>query len=251
MMNLTGVCLAQLNCNFWEVIFVCDALNGRWDAFGSEKRITAKDFLEYYAVKYVTATNAGRVWNDNLLWVSGECLQRSNEEPLELNNITITKGINCKVSRKESFIDVIAREGTELEAMLKELEITRFKRVASKDDKVRRSQAKRRLVGKTPGSMEEKLTTSELNVPLKLAQLNEIPDGPVDMATVSSTVFRNLAKRKDIKRGAALRSVSSVSVDDSSKWRTFVRALRDVQLGSQDRSMEQERKISQLEGEKN
>ncbi|KAF6173846.1 hypothetical protein GIB67_039797 [Kingdonia uniflora] len=324
-MNLIGACLAQLNCNFWEVIFLCETLNGRWVASGSEKRIMAKDFLEYYAVKYVTATNGaylcssstrlcffdlssvGRVWNDNLLWESGECLQWSDKEPLELNNRTITKGINCKVSRKESFIDIAAREGTELKVLLKELEISRFKRVASKDDKVRRSQVKRRLVGKMPGSMEEKLTTSELNIPLKLARLIEIPDGPVDMATVSSIVVWNLAKRKATKRGAAPRSVSSVSVDDSSKrrkvifptklqemleecdkiaegadlrpyfeveadlleeqcrakarekmvavmddeFKKFARALKDVQLGSQDRSMELEKKISQLEGRKN
>ncbi|KAF6134880.1 hypothetical protein GIB67_002281 [Kingdonia uniflora] len=184
-MNMIGACPTQLNCNFWDVILVCETLNERWAASGSERRITAKDFLEYYVVKYVTATDggylsssssrpcffdlssAGRVWNDNLLWVSG---------------------INCKVSRMESFIDAVAREGTELEVVLKELEISRFKRVASKDDKVRRSQAKRRMAGKTPGSMEEKLLTLELNTPLKLARLNEMPDGPVDRATVSSTV---------------------------------------------------------------
>ncbi|KAF6169422.1 hypothetical protein GIB67_021425 [Kingdonia uniflora] len=165
------------------------------------------------------AYRAGRVWNDILLWVSGKCLQRSDEEPLELNNRTITKEINCKVSRKESFIGVVAREGTELKAVLKELEISRFKWVASKDDKVRRLQAKRRLAGKTPGSMEEKLSTPELNAPLKLAWLNEILDGPVDVATVSSTVVRNLAKRKVVKRGAAPRSVMSVSVDNSCKRR--------------------------------
>ncbi|KAF6175921.1 hypothetical protein GIB67_003409 [Kingdonia uniflora] len=293
-----------------EVIFVCETLNGRWATSGSEKWITAKDFLEYYAVKYVTATNgaylcfssarpcffdlslAGRVWNDNPLWVSNECLLWSDEEPLELNNRTITKG-------------VITRKGTELEAVLKELEISRFKMVASKDDKVRRSQAKMRLVGKTPGSMEEKLTTSELNIPLKLARLNEIPDGPADMATVSSTVVRNLAKRKAIKMGAVPRSVSSLDdnrmrrkvisptksqemLDESDKiaegvdlrpcfeveadlveeqyrakareematvmdeeFKKFARALRDVQLGSQDWSMELEKKISQLEGENN
>ncbi|KAF6143562.1 hypothetical protein GIB67_029731 [Kingdonia uniflora] len=216
-MNLIGACPAQLNCNFWEATLVCETLKGGWAASGSEKRITAKDFLEYYAVKYVTTTDAGRVWNDNLLWVSGEYLQRSDEEPLEF--IDPYAGINWKVSRKESFIDVVAREGTELEAVLKELEISRFKRVASKDDKVRRSQAKMRLAGKTLGSMEEKLSTPELNTPLKLARLNEIPDGPVDMATVSSTIVQNLTKRKAVKRGAAPRSVLSVSVDDSSKRR--------------------------------
>ncbi|KAF6141598.1 hypothetical protein GIB67_001150 [Kingdonia uniflora] len=284
-MNLIGVCPAQLNCNFWEVIFVCETLSGRWAASGSEKRITTNDFIEYYVVKYVTATN-------------GAYLCSSSARPCFFD---------LSSAGKESFIDVFVAEGTELEAVLKELEISRFKRVASKDDKVRRSQAKRRLVGKTPGSMEEKLTTSELNIPLKLARLNEILDGPVDMATVSSTVVRNLAKRKAVKWGVAPRSVSSVSVDDSSKrrkvisptksqemleesdkiaegadlrprfeveadlleeqyrakarekmvavmdveFKKFARALRDVQLGSLDKSMELEKMISQLEGEKN
>ncbi|KAF6143315.1 hypothetical protein GIB67_039098 [Kingdonia uniflora] len=190
------------------VIYVCETLNGRWAASGNEKRISAKDFLEYYAVKYVTATNgahlcsssarpcffylpsAGRVWNDNLLWVSGECLQRSDKEPLELNNRTITK-------------DVVAKEGTELEAVLKELEIS---------------------------SMEEKLATSELNIPMKLARLNEIPDGPVDMATVSSTVVQNLAKRKAVKWGAAPYFVSSVSVDDNSKGRKVISPTKSQEM---------------------
>ncbi|KAF6158735.1 hypothetical protein GIB67_040249 [Kingdonia uniflora] len=192
----------------------------------------------------------GRVWNDNLLWVSGECLQRSDEETLKLNNRTITKGkytvenqtiicmfnyisivdlyltlpifyarISCKVSRIESFIDSISREGTELEVVLKRLGINRFKRVASKDDKVRRSQAKRRMAGKTPGSMEENMLTPELNTPLKLVRLYEMQDGLIDMATVSSTLVHNLAKRKAVKRGAAFRSATSGSVDDSSKRR--------------------------------
>ncbi|KAF6135721.1 hypothetical protein GIB67_021337 [Kingdonia uniflora] len=156
-------------------------------------------------------------WNDSLLWVSGECLQRSDEEPLELNIRTITKGINYKVSRKESFIDSVTKEGTELEVVLKKLGINRFKRVASKDDKVRRSQAKRRMAGKTPVSMEENMLAPELNTPLKLAWLNKIPDGPVDMATMSNIVVQNLAKRKAVKRGAASRSATSDSVDDSSK----------------------------------
>ncbi|KAF6149027.1 hypothetical protein GIB67_030494 [Kingdonia uniflora] len=311
-MSMIGACPAQLNCNFWEVILVCETLNERWAASDSERRITAKDFLEYYAVKYVTATDgaylsssssrpcffdlssARRVWNDNHLWVSGECLQRSDEEPLELNNRTITKGISYKVLRKESFIDAIAKEGAELEAILKELEISRFKRVAIKDDKVRRSQAKRRMDGKTLGSMEDKLLTAELNTPLKLARLNEIPDGPVDMAIISSTVVRNLVKRKAIKRGASSRSVTSDNVDDSSKRKkvTFptksqvvleesdkiaeradLRPSFEVKAGlleeqcrakarekmvvvlddefKKDRSIELERRISQLEGEKN
>ncbi|KAF6144714.1 hypothetical protein GIB67_017733, partial [Kingdonia uniflora] len=190
------------------------------------------------------------------------------------------EGISCKISRKESFIDVVAMKGTELEAVLKKLEIS---------------------------TMEEKLLPPELNTPLKLTPLNEMPDGPVNMATISSTVARNLAKRKAVKREAASRSVMSDSVDDSSKrrkvtsrtksqvvleesdriaeeadmrlrfevkaglleeqcrakarekmvvvvddeFKKFARTLRGVQLGLQDRSIELEKRISQLEGEKN
>ncbi|KAF6147518.1 hypothetical protein GIB67_014657 [Kingdonia uniflora] len=163
------------------------------------------------------------------------------------------------------------------------------------------------MAGKTPGSMEENMLTPEINAPLKLVRLNEMPDGPVDMATVSCTVVQNLAKRKVVKRGAAPRSATSDSVDDNSKrrmvtppaksqvvleesvkiaegddlrprfevetglieeqcrakarekgvtvvedeFKKFARALRGVQLGLQDRSIELERRISQLEGEKN
>ncbi|KAF6140637.1 hypothetical protein GIB67_013930 [Kingdonia uniflora] len=71
------------------------------------------------------------------------------------------------------------------------------------------------MAAKTSGSMEDKLSTPELNTPLKLTRINKMPDGPVDMATVSSTVVQNLAKRKAIKRGAASHSVTSDSVDDS------------------------------------
>ncbi|KAF6169553.1 hypothetical protein GIB67_028104 [Kingdonia uniflora] len=132
-------------------------------------------------------------------------------------------------------------------------------------------------------------------------------DGPVDMATVSSIIVGNLAKRKAVKRGAVSRFATPDSVEDSSKrWKVtppaksqvvleesikiaegadlrpgfevetglmeeqcrskarekgvtvvedefkkFASALRGVQLGLQDRSIELERRISQLEGDKN
>ncbi|KAF6143207.1 hypothetical protein GIB67_035621 [Kingdonia uniflora] len=122
--------------------------------------------------------------------------------------------------------------------------------------------------------MEEKLSTPELNTPLRLARLNEILDGPVDMAIVASTVVRYLAKRKEvleesdkIAEGADLRLRFEVKVslleeqfqskarekmdavmDD--KFKKLVRALKDVQLGFQDRPMELEKRISQLEEER-
>ncbi|KAF6166802.1 hypothetical protein GIB67_005678 [Kingdonia uniflora] len=163
-MNMIGACPAQLNCNFWEVILVWETLNGIWAASGSGRRITAKDFLEYYAVKYVTATD----------------------------------GISCKVSRKESFIDAVAKEGTVLEAVIKELEISRFKRVASEDNKV------------------------------LLEESDKIVEGA------------DLRPRFEVEAGllkeqylANAREKMAAIVDD--EFKKFVRALRGVRLGLQDR----------------
>ncbi|KAF6177172.1 hypothetical protein GIB67_025509 [Kingdonia uniflora] len=243
-MNMIGACPTQLNCNFWEVILVCETLNERWAASGRERRITAKDLLKYYAMKYVTVTDgaylsssasrpcffdlssAGRVWNYNLLWVYGECLLRFDEEPLELNNRTITKvdlyltlptlyaKINCKVLRKESVIDVVAREGTKLEAVLKELEISKFKRVASKDSKV------------------------------VLEESDKIAEG-VDLRPrfkVEAGLLEQQCRAKAREKMVAV-------VDD--EFKKFSHALWGVQLGFQDRSIELEKRISQLEGKKN
>ncbi|KAF6176918.1 hypothetical protein GIB67_030601 [Kingdonia uniflora] len=167
------------------------------------------------------------------------------------------KGINFKVSRKESFIDAVAREGIELEAVLNELEISRFKRVASKDDKVRRSQVKRRLAKKTLGSMEDKLSTPEFNTALKLARFNEILDGP-EVLEESDKIIEgaDLRPRFEVDVGlleeqcrAKAREKMVVVMDD--EFNKFTRALRDVQVGFLDRSMELEKRISQLVGEKN
>ncbi|KAF6149798.1 hypothetical protein GIB67_017531 [Kingdonia uniflora] len=120
---------------------------------------------------------------------------------LELNNITITKGISCKVLRKESFIDIVAREGTELEDVLKELEISRFKRVASKDDK----------------------------------ESDKIAEG-VDLRPRFEVEACLLEERCRAKAREKMVSI----VDDEFK-----------KLGLQDRSIMLEKRIFQLEGEKN
>ncbi|KAF6154171.1 hypothetical protein GIB67_016423 [Kingdonia uniflora] len=153
--------------------------------------------------------------------------------------------ISYKVSRKESFIDAIAREGTELKAVPKELEISRLKNVASKDDKVRRSQAKRRMVGKTPGTMEEKLLTPELNTPLKvvLEESDKIAEG-ADLR-LRFEVEAGLLEEQ-CRANAREKMIAIVDV----KFKKFARALSGVQLGLQDRSIELEKRISQLEGEK-
>ncbi|KAF6145186.1 hypothetical protein GIB67_041381 [Kingdonia uniflora] len=199
-MNMIGVCPTQLNCNFWEVILVCETLNERWATSGSESRITAKDFLEYYAVNGVSVERQPFM---DAWWM-----------PLvELNNKTITKGISCKVSGKESFIDSVAKEGTELEVTLKMLGINRFKMVASKDGKV---------------VLEESVKISE---GADLRPRFEVETG----------LMVEQCRAKAREKGVTV-------VED--EFKKFARALRGVHLGLQNRCIELERRISQLGVEK-
>ncbi|KAF6158752.1 hypothetical protein GIB67_040266, partial [Kingdonia uniflora] len=158
--------------------------------------------------------------------------------------------VKSRVARKESAIDSIAREGSELESILKGLGIHMYKRVSSKNDEVKKSQARRKLIGKTAGVTEEDMSTLEYDIPLKLVMANTMPD-PTEMTTISSKAVWNLAKRKIVKKGAASRSTPSDSVDEGNKKRKvsspakYVQFLRGVQLGFQDG----EREVSQKEKE--
>ncbi|KAF6137935.1 hypothetical protein GIB67_041808 [Kingdonia uniflora] len=186
-MNLIGACPTQLNCNFWEVILVCENLNGRWVISGSGSRISVMDILEYYAMKYVTATDDA--------YLSSSSLQPPFFD---------LSSAGYKVARKESFIDFVAREGSELELVLKDLGINRYKRVASRNDKVKRSQAQRKMVGKAPNAIKENVSISKYNTPLKFAQPNDMPDAAVEMATILSKEVQKLTMRKIVMMGSVL-----------------------------------------------
>ncbi|KAF6136447.1 hypothetical protein GIB67_017260 [Kingdonia uniflora] len=114
------------------------------------------------------------------------------------------------------------------------------------------------MATKTSGSMEKILPTLELNIPLKLARLNEMPDGPVDMATIFSTVVV-LEESDKIAEGVDLRpcfeaEAGLLEEQCRAKAREKMVAVMDDEfkkLGFQDRSIELEKRTSQLEGEKN
>ncbi|KAF6173615.1 hypothetical protein GIB67_022974 [Kingdonia uniflora] len=119
---------AQLNVNMWDVINVCNNLNRLWEENEVERRITHVDVFQYYVVKYYTATgsayffscsfrplffylnSAGRVWNDNMIWVKGDCLHRKGEEPMDLMLRTLNKSPRSQVPRRESLLDTVARD---------------------------------------------------------------------------------------------------------------------------------------------
>ncbi|KAF6141420.1 hypothetical protein GIB67_021236 [Kingdonia uniflora] len=132
----------------WEVIIVCNHLNQKWEKEGKVRRITLDDVLQFYGVKNykasggsyfcVSATRlrffdlnlAGRTWNDKIVWVKGNCLQRDDEEPLGLRFRTVKQSVKSKVERKESMLDEVMEEETELELVLEGLSLSRKKKVS-------------------------------------------------------------------------------------------------------------------------
>ncbi|KAF6156626.1 hypothetical protein GIB67_014605 [Kingdonia uniflora] len=116
----------------WEVIAVYDHHNEKWDKVGKVRMITPEDVLQFYGVKNYKASgrsyfcasatrcrffdlnSAGRTWNDNVIWV---------------------KGVKSKVERKESLLDEVAEEETELEFLLEGLGLSINKRVDSRSKK--------------------------------------------------------------------------------------------------------------------
>ncbi|KAF6140630.1 hypothetical protein GIB67_013923 [Kingdonia uniflora] len=172
-MNAIGACPIQLNGNMWEVITVCYHLNKTWEKDGNVSRIAPKDDLQFYGVKnfkasggsyfYTSITRrhffdlniAGRTWNDNIIWVKGNCLQRDEEEPFDFLFRTIKQSVKSIVERKESLLDKVAKEETELELVLKGLGLSRKKRVDSRSNKVRKAQSTRSMAMVDDGKRQE------------------------------------------------------------------------------------------------
>ncbi|KAF6135792.1 hypothetical protein GIB67_028648 [Kingdonia uniflora] len=103
--------------------------SGRTNESDNEEEVELEQFLGI----------PGRTWNDNIIWVNGNCLQRDDEELLDLWFRTVKQSVKSKVERKESLLDKVAEEETELELVLEGLGLSRKKRVDS--EKVAKEQS--------------------------------------------------------------------------------------------------------------
>ncbi|KAF6145338.1 hypothetical protein GIB67_016799 [Kingdonia uniflora] len=105
---------------------------------------------------------AGRTWNDNIIWVKGNYLQRYDEEPLDLRFRAVKQSVKSKVERKEYLLDEVTKEETELELVLEGLSLRRKKRVDSRSNKIAHL-----VKGIWLGIKEEKSELKKLNVELE------------------------------------------------------------------------------------
>ncbi|KAF6150388.1 hypothetical protein GIB67_034087 [Kingdonia uniflora] len=104
--------------------------------------------------RFFDLNSAGRAWNDNVIWVKGNCLQGDNEEALDLLFRTLKKNPMSRVERKDLLLDEVVEEEVELEFVLEGLGLRRKKQVK----KVVRStkKGKRRMI-KHSGRWGEKV----------------------------------------------------------------------------------------------
>ncbi|KAF6141124.1 hypothetical protein GIB67_006569 [Kingdonia uniflora] len=81
-----------------------------------EIRGTNQEFFE--EDKRLKRAKAGRIWNDNIIWVKGNFLQRDDEELLDLRFRSVKQSVKSTVERKESLLDEVIEEETELELVM-------------------------------------------------------------------------------------------------------------------------------------
>ncbi|KAF6169135.1 hypothetical protein GIB67_038632 [Kingdonia uniflora] len=111
----------------------------------------SKDVLQFYGVKNFKASggshfcasvtrrcffdlnSGGQTWNDNIIWV---------------------KGVKSAVERKESLLDEVVEEETELKLVLGELGLSRKKKVKSRSRKVVKAQSTRSMTSVDGGKRQ-------------------------------------------------------------------------------------------------
>ncbi|KAF6136261.1 hypothetical protein GIB67_042746, partial [Kingdonia uniflora] len=224
-----------------------------WERENKVRRITPEDILQFYGVKNFKASRgsyfcasvtqrrffdlnlAGRILNDNIIWVKGKCLQRDDEKLLDLRFRSIKQSVKSTGERKKSLLDEVAEEETELELVLGELGQSRKKRVESKSKKVAKAQSTRSMTGvdkgtiqtngeeiraKTPGSgrsAQPNLTTGKIAQRFPKRQIKKAL--PASGTTISGEVAQGKRKRVEPLGGLGEKVTEgrSVSVDDLKK----------------------------------
>ncbi|KAF6134753.1 hypothetical protein GIB67_002154 [Kingdonia uniflora] len=195
----------------------------------------------------------GQTWNDNIIWVKGNCLQRDDEEFMDLRFRFVKKSVKSTVERKESLLDEAAEEGTKLELVLGELSLSRKKRVKSKSKKVSNAQSARSMAGvdegmrqtsgdkvqaKTPGSGSSappNLTTSKIAHKFLKRQIKKAM--PASGATVS------MDELKEVEEWAKLAILQGK--EDTSQM--VARLVEGIWLGIEEQESELKKVKSELE----
>ncbi|KAF6168794.1 hypothetical protein GIB67_012192 [Kingdonia uniflora] len=234
-----------------------------------ERRISPEDVLQFYGVKNFSASGGAyffasssrplffnlnstcRMWNDNIIWVKGDCLQREDEELMDLLYRTVNKSKynNSKVKKKKSLLDIVSQGGVELKVVLKELGINRNKRANNRSEKIKKSQATRLMTG--VGGNKKRRADGERRVVFPKASAVDFVD--ISESTTSSKLAQTFPKKKMLKRGSTSRTPGSGEVEGEMKKRRVdpssgligVKIIKN-QLGEEDELKATEDRVARL-----
>ncbi|KAF6164442.1 hypothetical protein GIB67_025268 [Kingdonia uniflora] len=145
-----------------------------------------------------------------------EVINPADEDPLALKYKTF------KI--RESLIDIVSREGVEVEAVLGELEISRHKKVNSKSAKVQKSHAKRKITG-VVSSTEVKSSTDigVLPVLVKVTPIVMVSKGNLSPVIVNEAQEVEVEKELEVEMAALEEKFKTVVLEDDEEFRSLVR----------------------------
>ncbi|KAF6135252.1 hypothetical protein GIB67_035323, partial [Kingdonia uniflora] len=151
-------------------------------------------------------------------------------------------GPRLQVTRKESLLDKVVQEETELEAVLEDLGISRKKRVNNRVEKVQKSHSTRLMT--SAGGRKNKGTDGERQANLPKAP--RVDTGLPESITLSK-LARTFPKRQMLKRPGASRAMESGEAAEKKKKRRAASLMKGICLRIEEERAELKKKKAELE----
>ncbi|KAF6154419.1 hypothetical protein GIB67_028311 [Kingdonia uniflora] len=151
----------------------------------------------------------------------GNCLQRDDEEPLDLRFRSVKQSVKSTVEKKESLLDEVVEEETELELVLEGLSLSRKKKVDSRSNKVRKAQSTRSMAGVDDGKRQvsgEEVQTNLSKTPGtgSLAQLNPVKSSKVAQKYLKKQMLKALPASGTTRSGEVTKDKRKVKPSEES-----------------------------------
>ncbi|KAF6166939.1 hypothetical protein GIB67_037452 [Kingdonia uniflora] len=168
-------------------------------------------FKEFCKAKGAIEGKWDRTWNDNIIWVKGNCLQRDDEEFLDFRFRSVKQSVKSTVERKESLLDEVAEEETEPKLVLGELGL-REKFVEGQStsiDDLKEVEERARLA-----ILQGKEDTSKIVAPLVKGIWLSIEEQESGLKKAKSELEKNLARAnmKALKEVRQLKAAHTMAI---------------------------------------
>ncbi|KAF6164928.1 hypothetical protein GIB67_014159 [Kingdonia uniflora] len=205
-------------------------------------------FIEFCKAKEAIGGKWGQTWNDNIIWLKGNCLQRDDEELLDLRFKSVKQSVKSTMERKESLLDEVADEEAELELVLGELGLSKKKRVESRSKKIKKAlmasgttvsggvaQGKRRRV-ESLGDSGEKVVEGRSTTMDDLKEVEErarlaILQGNKDMSQMVSSLVKGIWFRIEEQESELKKAKSELNKNLARAKMEALKEVRQLKAG--------------------